>query len=101
MISVRVFAVLSAACLVAAFALASILPPDLPLAAAIALLDHRLLYQVQQSAARMLPVWAWNWGVVPLLMRPVWLLPASFGIIFAGVAVTTSSGPSRSHRRRS
>ena len=46
--------------------------------------------------------WLWEWVERPLLVRPVWLLPAAFGLICGGAALTLNSRPpSRSHRRRS
>jgi hypothetical protein len=40
---------------------------------------------------------------LPVLMRPVWLLPAGLGLVAAGAAATaaTRRGGARSHRRRS
>ena len=98
MLASRIFAVLAAALLVAAFALAALAPDDLDLAAGLALVDHEWLVWLQKHAIS----WLWEWVERPLLVRPVWLLPAAFGLVCGGAALTLNSGPpSRSHRRRS
>lgn len=94
----RIFAVFAAALLVVAFALAALAPDGLNLAQGIAVLDHEWLAWLPQHTVS----WVWEWVEKPLLVRPVWLLPAAFGLVCAGAALTLSSGPtSRSHRRRS
>jgi hypothetical protein len=102
-IAMRIFAVLAAALLVGAFTLATVLPPDMPLAAALVMLDHDLVRDAQNLANDNLPAWVWQYMAAPLLVRPAWLLPASLGVIAAGAAATLASsiGPSRSRRRRS
>ena len=98
MVASRIFAVLAAALLVSAFALAALAPDDLDLAQGLALMDHDWLVWLPQHT----PDWMWEWVEKPLLIRPVWLLPAAFGIVCGGAALTLSSRPpSRSHRRRS
>src|ERR1700676_5173321 len=105
-IATRSFAVLAAVLLVGALTLASVLPPDLPLAAALAMLDPDLLREVQGYANDYLPGWAWPHLATPLLVRPVWLLPVVLGVVAAGAAFTLASsvgsaGTSRLRRRRS
>jgi len=99
----RMFAILSAVFLVSAFALATILPPDLALRDALAMLDHALPGRLQAGAVANMPGWVWNVLALPLLLRPVWLLPAGLGVVCAGAAVTcaSSGGTQRSRRRRS
>lgn len=98
MLASRIFAVLAAALFVAAFALAALAPDDLDLAQGINLVSHDWLVWLPQHTAD----WMWEWVEKPLLVRPVWLLPAAFGLVCAGAALTLSSRPpSRSHRRRS
>jgi hypothetical protein len=89
--------------LVAAFALATILPPDLALREGLALLDRGLPARLQVGATTHMPAWVWNVLVLPLLLRPVWLVPAGLGVVCAGAAVTCASagGAQRSRRRRS
>jgi hypothetical protein len=102
-IAARVMAVLAAACLVAAFALATLLPPQLTLAQLIALFDARLLYDSHEFVVAHGPGWLWIHVLMPLLLRPAWLVPTSAGLLFAGGAMTLGSrkGVPRSHRRRS
>lgn len=99
----RCFAVLAACLLVGAFALATILPPDLALTDGLALIDRSLPTRLQAGSVAHLPPWVWNMCVVPFLIRPVWLLPAGFGVVCAGAALTFASGggAQRSRRRRS
>lgn len=103
MIATRILAVLAAILLVGAFTLATVLPPDFSLAAALPMLDHDLVQQAQGYANYYLPGWVWTHLATPLLVRPAWLLPAALGVIAAGAAATlaSSAGPSRSRRRRS
>ena len=103
MIATRTLAVLSAACMVGAFALAFLLPPMLPLAQLVGMYDSKLLFAVHDALTAHLPAWVWLDLVLPILMRPCWLPPASLGIVLAGAAMTVASRPGvpRSHRRRS
>lgn len=91
-------AVASAVFLVASVGVALIGPPNVPLGTAIYLLNSQVLYAIQAHAAE----WAWVNVLVPLLQRPAWLIPASIGILCAGLSITLSSrqGPQRSRRRR-
>jgi hypothetical protein len=47
--------------------------------------------------------WVWANLVVPVLLRPVWILPITLGMVTAGLAVTLSNrrGSANSRRRRS
>ncbi len=103
MILHRVLAVLAAASLVAAFALATLLPPQLSLANLIAMMDSRLLYDVHEFAVAEGVDWVWPHLLMPLLLRPCWLVPICLGLVLAGGAMTVASRKSvpRSHRRRS
>jgi hypothetical protein len=102
-IATRILAVLAATLLVAAFTIATVFPPDMPLAAGVAMLDHSALSRWQDLASVHLPPWVWPNVVVPLLVRPAWLLPACFGVVIAGAATSLASTAtaSRSRRRRS
>ena len=103
MIGVRILAVLSAGLLVLAFALAIMLPPEMPLVQAIAVMDQGWLISFQELVRQQVSEWAWMNMAVPLLLRPVWLLPAALALVAGGAAVTLSThcGPARSRRRRS
>lgn len=99
-ISTRIFAVLAATLLVGAFTLATVLPPDLSLTAAIGMLDGGLIERLHQLADDYLAAWVWPRLAVPLLQRPVWLLPAALGIVAAGCAATLASAGATSRSRR-
>jgi hypothetical protein len=99
---VRVLIVLASACLVAAFALATLLPPLLPLRTALAQLDHDALVGVQDFTRLRIAGWLWDWFAVPLLARPTWLVPVALALVFAATAATVASRRSltQSQRRR-
>ena len=100
-IAARVCAVFAAAWLVAAFALASLFPPELRLGQLISLADYSLLVGLQDLVRGHLSPWLWSYVCVPLLLRPAWFVPAALGIVSVGLAVTLNSraGPARSRRR--
>ncbi len=83
--------VLAAALLVLAFALASMLPPFTSLGEVIANYDHPLLLGLRATFEAWFPNWLWTQVMVPLLLRPVWLLPLSLGLVFVGLSVTMAS----------
>jgi hypothetical protein len=97
----RVFTVLAAVCLVGAFALASLAPPDLPLGRALYMADRDLLTGIERFVEAHIAPWVWSGMAVPLLLRPVWLIPASIGLICGGAAATLTSGSGHRSRRRS
>jgi hypothetical protein len=98
----RALAVLSAILLVGAFALATMLPPDLPLEQALAMVDKELPAQLHAAIVHHGPLWMWDQVAVPFLVRPSWLLPGGLGMVVAAIALTsTSNGTSSSWRRRS
>ena len=102
MIATRILAVLAAILLVGAFTLATLLPPDLPLAAALTMLERGLPEQMQAWTLAQLPDWVWLHLAVPLMTRPVWLMTAALGVVAAGDAATlASSGTASRSRRRS
>lgn len=99
----RALAVLSAANFVAAFALATLFPPQTSLAQLVARLDGEALYALQDFLYGHDVRWIWNAIALPLLLRPCWLSSVCIGILCAGGATTLASrrGVQRSHRRRS
>ncbi len=103
MIVTRILAVLAATLLVAAFTIATVFPPDMPLSAGLAMLDSGLVGRLQNLANVHLSPWIWPHLATPLLIRPAWLLPACFGVVIAGAATSVASTgtTSRSRRRRS
>ena len=94
----RVMAVLAAVFLVGAVAVALVGPPNAPLGAELYALDRADLYAVQAYVSKGL----WEALAQPLLVRPAWLLPASLGILCAGLSVSIASRqrPQRTPRRR-
>jgi hypothetical protein len=87
----RILAICGAALLIAALAIATLASPDLSLGQAAFELDAPLLNATQAGVQRHLAPWVWSDAVVPLLLRPAWLIPAALGIILCGVAVTLAS----------
>jgi hypothetical protein len=99
----RILAVLAASLLVGAVALAMLGPSDMPLGAALFLVNHDLLRAFRSGIEAHFNHWMWDDMVLPLLIRPVWLLPACLGLISAGLSLTLSNNqrrPQRSPRRR-
>ena len=102
MIIQRVLAVLAAVCLVGAVAVALLGPPNVPLGAALYLLDRDILDGLQSGIQTHFAHWIWEDVAMPLLVRPAWLLPAAAGLILAAASLTCGSRQraQRSHRRR-
>jgi hypothetical protein len=99
----RIMAVLSATCFVAAFTVATLMPPATSLVELVADLDHPSLVWLKQASEAYLPSWVWLDMEVPMLLRPAWLLPTGLGLVLLGFAVTLGSRKRvvGSHRRRS
>jgi hypothetical protein len=95
----KLFAVLAAVLLVGAFALATLVPPEMSLAQALLGLD--LLYGLHRVVETRLGEPVWTAVLVPVLVRPVWLLPAAFGLICVGGALSANQPPAQRHHRRS
>ena len=98
MIIARILSVLAAVFLVAAFAIASIWPPDTLLKTLLSMADPDFVPALQNFAADQLPSWAWTDIAWPLLQRPAWLLPTAVGLVFFGGAISLS-GPKGSRQR--
>lgn len=96
----RVFTVLAAVCLVGAIALGSMLPPDMSLNEALHAMDAAAADGLQHGMVNTLGKGLWDAIFVPLLMRPVWLLPLSLGLICVGGALTARfhATPRTKHR---
>ncbi len=101
MIAQRVLAVIAAVLLVAAVGIATFGAESISLGQAIYLLDHDVLEKLPMWSSRTLGNWMWVAVIQPLLERPAWLLPASAGLICAGVSLSLSNRKTthRSHRR--
>ncbi len=93
----RVFAVLAALLLVASVAIGMLTPPGLTLGQGLLMLDHEATGWLRQNS----PAWLWNWVEVPLMIRPLWLIPACLGVICAGMATSLNLGDASPRRRRS
>ena len=103
MIAARILAVISAMCFVLAFTLALMLAPDTTLGEAFAILHLDWVAAVHDVAHQSVSEWLWMNVALPVLMRPVWLLPTGLALVMAGAAVTlaTRRSAARSHHRRS
>jgi hypothetical protein len=99
----KILAVLAAVCLVGAVAVATLGPVDMTLGDGLGALDRLRLEGVERFVRLHLSNWIWDRPLKALLMRPIWLVPASLGIILAGASATAASGgtPLNSRRRRS
>ncbi|MGI4942952.1 MAG: hypothetical protein ACRYHQ_20700 [Janthinobacterium lividum] len=96
----RIFMLLAAVMLVAAFALAVLGPQDMTLGEGLLLLDHTLLARIRGAVVSTLSQGWWDHLAVPVLIRPAWLPAAAVGLIFAGCALTMGGGPASNTRRR-
>ncbi len=101
MIAQRALAVISAVFLVSAVAVATFGPESISLGQALYLFDHDVLGKLPDWTTRTLGPWMWNSVLQPMLVRPAWLVPASAGIIAAGLSMSLSNkkSPHRSRRR--
>ncbi|MGC8469462.1 MAG: hypothetical protein ACP5NI_06105 [Acetobacteraceae bacterium] len=99
--AIRVLIILAAVFLVGAFAIAVLAPPGAPLGLLLYRFDRGLLNLAQAGVQRHLAPWIWDRLIVPVLVRPAWLVPACLGVVFAGGALTLAgSRSSRAPRRR-
>jgi hypothetical protein len=94
----RTFAVLAAVSLVGAVGLAALLPGGMSLGQTIHAVDAEILFSAQTWVGHGI----WNALAAPLLVRPVWMIPACLGIISVGGAVSGLNQLSgRATRKRS
>ena len=103
MMLAKVFAVVAAAMLVGAVAAGTLGPQDMSLGEALTALDHLKTAAVEAWIRAHLSGWLWDHPVRALMDRPVWLVPAAAGLLFAGGAMTAASTQKAptSRRRRS
>jgi hypothetical protein len=90
-IAERVLAVLAAVFLVAAFALANLLPIALPFSELMSMIDHPTLLALQDAVRDHISEWVWRALFLPVLMRPCWLLPLVLGVVLGGASLTVAS----------
>jgi hypothetical protein len=93
----RIFTVLAAILLVAAFGLIVLAPYDMPLVQGMTALDPTLLLHFRHAVLHSLGNGVWSGVITPLLARPIWLIPLGLGMVCVGVATTTNV-PAASHR---
>jgi len=93
----RVFTVLAALFLVMAVAVVALAPAGMTLSRGMAMVNDRADGWLRSHSPDLLR----QWVEVPLLSRPLWLLPAALGFICAGAAVSCSLGTTSPSRRRS
>ena len=96
MLAARVCAVLAAMFLVASVALGALLPLGANLADGLLLVNSGSLAWLR----RLNSPWTWEWLSLPVLARPVWMVPAGLGLIFAGLAATFNLGRASPSRRK-
>ena len=92
----RIFMVLAALLLVSAVAIAALTPVGLTLAQALLQFDGASLGWLRLHSS----AWLFDWLETPLLVRPLWLLPASAGVVCAGMAASFNLGKTSPSRRR-
>jgi hypothetical protein len=92
----RIFAVLAALCLVAAVALGTLAPPGLTLGQGLLMLARSGPAWLRDHST----TWMWDWLEYPFMVRPLWLIPACLGLVFAGLAFTLNLGSTSPSRRR-
>ncbi len=99
----KTLAVLAAMLLVGAVAIGTLGPEDMTLGEGLAALDQFRLAAAERFVRAHMSAWLWEHPLKAVLARPLWLLPAAFGLILAGgsaTAATTERAPN-SRRRRS
>lgn len=98
----RVFAVLAAILLVGSVALVALMPADSSLGQALRDLTGTAPDRALGLFSTGLPRTLWEAVIVPVLVRPVWLVPVSLGLICVGGTLTALSHASpRTKQRRS
>ncbi len=87
--------------LVGAVALAMLGPPEVPLGQLLFMVDHDLMDATHNFIGAHIAAWLWDYLIVPLMLRPAWLVPAGLGLICGGVSLSLSTRKTthRSHRR--
>lgn len=96
----RIFAVLASSLLVAAVALGTLAPADMSLAQALAALDAESYAGFAHWGHAHLGTGFWRAVLAPWLVRPLWLGPASLGLVFVGCALMCLGPPASQKRHR-
>jgi hypothetical protein len=93
----RIFSVLAATMVVAAFSLIVLAPSSMSLVQGLAQLDPELPRRLQLGTEHALGKIVWVRIFLPLLVRPVWLVPTCLALLFGGLAASTGA-PTQSPR---
>jgi hypothetical protein len=93
----RIFAVFAAALLVGAFGLMVLTPDGMTLDQGVYALDPRGIAHLRGMVGHLLGAAAWGKLFMPVLIRPVWMIPLCTGLVCAGVAASTGT-PTESPR---
>ena len=96
----RTFAIFAAALLVAAFGLAMLTPDGMTLDEGLAAMGPHAIGSFRHGVQHVLGAGAWTHLCMPLLVRPVWLIPLCLGMICAGVAASVSTPGESQHSTR-
>jgi len=88
----KLFAAVGALCLVASFAVASLMNPFATLAELLATLDHRAVLAWNRAEHSAMATWLWMHVAMPLMVRPAWLVPTGLGLVCVGVATSFAWG---------
>jgi hypothetical protein len=98
----KVLAIAAAVLLVGAFAVATLAPVNLTLGELLVGTDQDVIRFLHNAIRAANAPWLWDHVVLPMLVRPAWLLPAALGLVCVGGAATFgSNGAPRGQRRRS
>jgi hypothetical protein len=99
-ITFRIFTVLAAALLVGSVALGTLAPADMTLQEALTIVAPDTLAFVQHAMTGRIGAFLWLHLASPLLLRPLWLVPTSLGLVCIGVAASCFPSPSGHTKRR-
>lgn len=94
-IAAKIMAAIGALSLVASFAMATLLRPFLSLGQLIMSIDQPILLAWDHAERTGVSLWLWGNIVVPLLLRPSWLIPTMLGIVCVGAAAQLAWGNRR------
>ena len=85
----------------AAVGLGSLIPADEPAGQVLANVGGGFLTGLQGFEQAHLGSWIWQHVTVPLLVRPIWLVPLAAGVVCVGavVSLTWLRAPPRRRRR--
>ena len=96
----RAFAILAAIFLVVAFSLFMLTPEDLSLLQGLNRVNPGWLTHLHDGVRHGLGNAVWARAVVPVLARPVWLVPLCLGMICVGVASSSAGAADAGERSR-